>query len=366
MTPDRTLTVLMLGTVNHPHVEHLALGMAERGHRVIVGGNVESSMPESVLPRAGIELRPGPTGLRRRLSGVVGHVRWIRTLLRELRPDVVHAHWMPGFAFFAALARARPLVAMAWGSDVLRANRVRLAAGRYAIRRAALVMSDSDALMARLEELGAARERTFLVNWGVDLETFAPPPDGRAAVRARLGLAEGPTVISPRSLMPVYNVPMILEAFDRAGARLPDLRLVVKHMGPEAEKLGAFPHADRVELVGHVAYEAMADYYRAAEVCVSLASSDSSPRSVWEAMACGCALVVSDLPWVHELIEHERHALVVPIEPGAVADAIERLVTDPGLATRLGGNARRLVEEHRDRDREMTRLSDAYVRLAEG
>jgi glycosyltransferase involved in cell wall biosynthesis len=253
---------------------------------------------------------------------------------------------------------------MAWGSDVLRANRIRLAAGRYAIRRAALVMSDSHALMARLEELGASPERTFLVNWGVDLETFAPPPDGRAAVRARLGLQEGPTVISPRSLMPVYNVPMILKAFDRAGARLPDLRLLVKHMGPEADELGAFPHAERVDLVGHVAYEAMADYYRAADVCVSLASSDSSPRSVWEAMACGCALVVSDLLWVHELIEHERHALVVPIEAGAVADAIERLVTDEALAARLGANARRLVEEHRDRGREMARLSDAYVRLA--
>ncbi len=35
----------------------------------------------------------------------------------------------------------------------------------------------------------------------------------------------------------------------------------------------------------------MARYYQAADVCVSIPSSDSSPRSVWEAMACGCPVV---------------------------------------------------------------------------
>ena len=39
-------------------------------------------------------------------------------------------------------------------------------------------------------------------------------------------------------------------------------------------------------------------------------------------MACGSPTVVSDLPWVSELIEDGRHALVVPIDATAVASAI--------------------------------------------
>ena len=128
--------------------------------------------------------------------------------------------------------------------------------------------------------------------------------------------------------------------------------------------LGELPHADRVRLVGHVPYEAMADYYRAADVCVSIPSSDSSPRSAWEALACGCPLIVSDLPWVHELIVPDRHALVVPIDAGALADAIDRVLTDAELAQRLQREGRELVTQHRDRDVEMARLARAYVDLA--
>jgi glycosyltransferase involved in cell wall biosynthesis len=97
---------------------------------------------------------------------------------------------------------------------------------------------------------------------------------------------------------------------------------------------------------------------------VSIPSSDSSPRSAWEALACGCPLVVSDLPWVHELIEPDRHAAVVPIDADAVAAAIERLLTEPQLASRLRAEGRALVEEHRDRDAEMARLAGTYAALA--
>ena len=197
--------VLMLGPVNHPHVEHLALAMHERGLEVVAAGDTEPSLPASVLPDAGIAVRPAPPALRRTAAGAAAHVRWIRQLDRELRPDVVHAHWMCGYAAFAALAGASPLVAMAWGSDVLRANRLRTFASRIAVRRSRVAMADSQALLDRLVELGARREETVLVNWGVDLDAFAPVNGGRPGLRERLGLGPGPVVLSPRSLTPVYN-----------------------------------------------------------------------------------------------------------------------------------------------------------------
>jgi glycosyltransferase involved in cell wall biosynthesis len=224
-----------------------------------------------------------------------------------------------------------------------------------------MVMTDSAALLGRLHALGASEDRTMLVNWGVDLERFAPPPPGaKRALRERLGLGHGPVILSPRSLAPVYNIPTILAAFERVGERFPDAQLVLKHMAVHAPDLGPLPHADRIRLVGHVPYEEMADYYRAADVCVSIAWSDSSPRSAWEALACGCPLVLSDLPWVHELIEPDRHAVVVPIETEAVAGAIESLLGDPERTARMAAEGRALVESRLDRNAEMDRLADAY------
>ena len=72
---------------------------------------------------------------------------------------------------------------------------------------------------------------------------------------------------------------------------------------------------------------------------------------------------MSDLPWVHELIEPDRHALVVPIDADAVAAAIERVLSDDTLAARLAANGRALAEAHRDSRLEMDRLADAYRAL---
>ena len=216
----------MLGAVNHPHVEHLALAMAERDFDVVVGGDTIDELPPSVLPAAGIAVHTAPRSRRGSLPGAVAHVRWARRLLGELRPDIVHGHWLPGFAFFAAVAGARPLVAMAWGSDVLAARRLQTLANRVALKRATIAMADSQALMDRLVELGAGRR--LLVNWGVDLDTFRPAAaDERAALRRDLGLSDGPVVLSPRSLMPVYNPRTIVDAWADVAAERDDVQFVV-------------------------------------------------------------------------------------------------------------------------------------------
>ena len=363
-TMDDQTTLLMLGSLNHPHVEHLALAMRERGFKVMVGGDVLPSLPNSVLPAEGVPTFVAPHRLRGTARGAAAHVRWIRRLLHELRPDVVHAHWLCGFACFAALAGAQPLVAMAWGSDVLRADRQKRLANRIALWRAKLAMADSQMLVNAMADLGARPSETMLMSWGVDLDLFRPANDSRAAVRAGLGLPDGRIVLSPRSLMPLYNPRVIVEAFELLAEDMPDVQLVLKHMGTIQPDVGPLRYPDRVRVIGHVPYERMVEWYQAADVCVSVASSDSSPRSVWESMASGTPCVVSDLPWVHELIEHERDALVVPIGPRPVAAAIRHVLEGPDLAAEMARRASELVAAHHCQAVEMDRVAERYRTLA--
>jgi glycosyltransferase involved in cell wall biosynthesis len=354
----------MLGAVNHPHVEHLALAMAQRGFEMHVGGDAVPDLPVSSLPAAGIEVHLAPWRARGTVLGAAAHVRWLRRLLRQLRPDVVHGHWLPGFAFLAAVAGAKPLVAMAWGSDVFRARPAQRVADRVALRRAALAMADSQALLDAVAELGARPDRCVLVNWGVDLTAFRPAdPEDKRRLRTELGLGAGPVVLSPRSLAPVYNPGTILDAWARIATERDDAQLVIKHMSTADDLLGAVPYADRVHVVGHVDYERMPDYYRVADACLSITSSDSAPRSVFEAMACGAPCVISDLPWAHEQIADGREALIVPVDAGAVAGAVDRLLADDALATGVAERARALVEREHDSAAHMDRLADVYRSL---
>jgi colanic acid/amylovoran biosynthesis glycosyltransferase len=64
---------------------------------------------------------------------------------------------------------------------------------------------------------------------------------------------------------------------------------------------------------------------------------DGIPTAVLEAMAAGCAIVATNAGSIGEVIEDGREGLIVPQrDPGALADAIERLARDAQLATRLG------------------------------
>lgn len=328
--------------------------MRERGHVVQAAGEVWSGLPASSLPQHGV-----PTSTMSFPS-----VLWLRRLIRQFRPDVVHAHWMP-FATLAMLAGAHPLVAQAWGSDIYLAGRRHRLELRATLRRTAVAMTDSADLVKRLEHFGPESLRTMLVNWGVDLEAFRPATaEDRAALKARFGLGSGPLILSPRGLKEIYNPAVVIGAFARVHAALPNAQLVLKHAGVEELLDAEWRDAPGVRVVGYLKQAELADLFRAADVTVSVPKSDSSPRSVWEAMAAGSATVLSDLPWAHELIEDGRHALIVEPTVEAVAGAIERVLRDDQVRTGIVAEARELVERRRDRNVELGRVEACYRDLA--
>jgi glycosyltransferase involved in cell wall biosynthesis len=67
---------------------------------------------------------------------------------------------------------------------------------------------------------------------------------------------------------------------------------------------------------------------------------------VLEAMACGLCIVSTNVGGLTYLLEDEHDALLVPPnDPAAMAAAVRRLLTEPGLAERLSRNARHKAEE---------------------
>ncbi len=355
-----SLRVLMLGAVNSPHLVQLATEMRGHGFEVHVAGYVSPSVPAVDFAALGIPLHVIPTRALRS-GGLPVHVRGVRRVLREVQPDVVHAHSVSYFCWSAALAGASPLISTAWGSDVYLAGRLGRAEIRFALARSVWATADSPELLERLHRLGAPPERTSVIGWGVDLAAFTPAAD-RTALREHLGLGAGPLILGPRSLKPIYNPEVLVGAFERVRREVPQAQLLLKHLdaGPPPPGL----QREGVTIVGHVPYEQMADYYRAADVCVSIPSSDSAPRSVWEAMAAGAPCVLSDLPWVHSMLTPGSEALVSAIDADAVASAVSRVLLEPELAAGLSARGRAFVEAREDSRVHMRRLADLYRQVA--
>jgi hypothetical protein len=169
-------------------------------------------MPRRALSRAGTPFR----------------AVWNARLIHPLRPDVVHVRGATEPAVAAITARAQPLLVTAWSSEILGAPNRRTA--RRALAGADAFTADSPLLFERCVELGTAREQGRLVGWGVDVGRFGPVPGGREGATTRLGLRDGPFVLSARAAGALYNIGKIVEAFDLLADEDPLVQLLLKHM----------------------------------------------------------------------------------------------------------------------------------------
>ena len=361
--------LLLLGWVNGPHLALWANAMAARGWEVHMAGEVDETLPRS-FPAAAASVRVMP---RRGVPGLraAALVPWLRALSSALSPSIVHAHWLPSFGWMAARARLRPLVVSAWGSDVLRAAGAVRRRSRVAVEFADLVFADSEDLLHATRALSRRAVRGSVVRWGVDTTAFAPAGEAeRAAIRSRLGLRDGPVVMGIRSLEPleIYNTMTLAEAFAVVRARHPGATLVLKHprSAVPAELAATLKRAggEAPRIVGAVSTDELAHWYRAADVCVSIPATDSSPVSVWEAMACARPCVLSDLPWARAELVDGREALLAPVDRDAVAAAIASVLDVAALARRIGAGARRAASARMDQAAHMDTVDRLYRELA--
>jgi phosphatidylinositol alpha-mannosyltransferase len=142
----------------------------------------------------------------------------------------------------------------------------------------------------------------------------------------------------------------LLRAYARIKERHPNTRLIIAGRGPEIGDLRRFAHARRVEDVffaGRVSDEDKARFYKTADVFVAPSTGQESFGIVLlEAMAAGRAVVASDIHGYKRVVQRNVSGLLVePKDPDALADALERLIVDPGLRRSLGeAGARRAVE----------------------
>jgi glycosyltransferase involved in cell wall biosynthesis len=92
---------------------------------------------------------------------------------------------------------------------------------------------------------------------------------------------------------------------------------------------------------------------------------DGLPTVLLEAMALGTACVSTDVTGIPEILQHEETGLQVPQRnPLALADALERLLTDAQLRVRLAVKARGLIEREFDIEESTARLRELFAQAA--
>ena len=367
------MRLCIISNPNSIHTHRWVEYFVGRGHEVTLIGD----LPLRRAAPAGVRYIDLPAEQR---GGKLRYAAWTRTvrrIVRDLQPDVLHAHYIASTGWLGAGAGYRPFLVTAWGSDLLvnaQRSRVQRQLARWVLRRADYVTCVSQNLADVARQLGAAPDRIEVAPWGVDTDVFCPVGDGDA-LRHTLGLEAALTVMSIRSVKPVYNPLAIADAFGLVAQQAPAVRFIVRTHNSDAELLAQFrQRIDAAGASGAVSYtgdlsddRAIAEGYAAADIAVSVPSSDGTPSSVLEAMACGAAPILSDLPSLHEWVRDGQEGLFVPAgDGGALAAAILRLVSDDGLRERLRANSLTVIADRADRVKRMRRAEEIYETLAAG
>jgi glycosyltransferase involved in cell wall biosynthesis len=201
-------------------------------------------------------------------------------------------------------------------------------------RTANAIITVSDFTRAEFDRLvGAPGVQPEVIHSGVDRGWFEIPPS--ASPHAR------PYLLYVGNVKPHKNLGRLLEAFRQLGSRIHcDLLILGKNEGFLSGDTGVRAAADRlaprVQLLGDLPQEPLRRYVSHAEALVLPSLYEGFGLPPLEAMACGCPAIVSNVASLPEVCG-DAAVYFNPLEPESIAEAIVRVLEEPGLREALRG-----------------------------
>ena len=291
------------------------------------------------LERAGVEVVVQP------IAGHRGELDYFRSwkrlarAIRDLRPDLVHAHF--GYSQVPAAFLGLPLVVTFYGDDV---NGESTGSGGITLksrlgvlvtvglaRRAERIIVQSEAMLRRLPH--RLQGRSLVLGSGVDDYHFSPAPVAEA--RQRLGLGPDDLVLAfvNSGRQPTKRLDLAEAAADELVRRGRPARLLVAESVP----------ADEIRW-----------YYRAADALLMTSDLEGSPNCVKEALSCGTPVVSVPVGDVPDLLTTPDRGVIVERSPEALATGVERVIG------RASGERHSLLPDHLRASSVAQRLVEVY------
>jgi D-inositol-3-phosphate glycosyltransferase len=225
---------------------------------------------------------------------------------------------------------------------------------------------------------GAEREKIHVVPCGFDAHEFWPVRCSFA--RRLLGFdRDEPLVLHIGRIVPRKGVDNLIRALGRL-ARSTGLRprLVVVGGNSDAPDCAATPELARLQEIareegvhaqtvftGRRSREVLKLYYSAADVFVTTPWYEPFGITPLEAMACGTAVVGSEVGGIkHSVVDGVTGYLVPPHDPDALAGRLAHLYRNPHLLERFGQNGLKRVQRHFTWERVARSLANVYEDLA--
>ena len=338
------------------------MGLRALGHRTMLvahpGGELRQRAAE------GLDLLPLAPKTEMDLSAA-----WrLSRLIKQLAPDIVHAHDPHGVAMAAlalsmstALAKP-PLVASRRVDFHLRGSSL----SRWKYRQVDCFICASEAIRQLLIGDGVPETRAVTVHEGIDLERVAAAPP--AKLHEELWLPHhAPIVGNVAALVPHKGQKHLVEAAALVVRQVPDARFVIAGEGELREALEKQikeHHLEKHVLLAGFRPDVLS-LHQAFDLFVMSSVTEGLGTSLLDAMACGKAIVATEAGGIPEVVVNGTTGLLVPPrDHEAMAQAIVTLLKDDGVRHRMGEAGLARARAHFSAERMVQETLRVYERIA--
>lgn len=166
-------------------------------------------------------------------------------------------------------------------------------------------------------------------------------------------------------LVPQKGFDILIEGFAKIAFQVPDLYCLIIGEGSDQEKLAAQLHAagqeTRIRFLGYQERVKAMSILKSSDIFVMPSRYEGTPIALLEAAALARPILAACAGGIPELVEHERHAYLVPTQdPDALAQGLVTLALDRKYAQKLGQNAQQRVRERFNPDSQVNETWAAY------
>ncbi|MDR7208863.1 glycosyltransferase [Flavobacterium piscis] len=237
----------------------------------------------------------------------------IRKTIRQQKPDMIIAERTTSYGFLAAISGMHPIaIAQQGRTDLWPEDSVlylfKKFIQKHAFKKADLIHAWGPVMTISMAAIGVNMSKVLVLPKGIDLSLFSPSTNNSNKIEA----------IVTRSLQPEYRHDSILKAFAILNQRGINFSLTIVGDGTRLQYLKDLAKdlqiENKVTFTGRIPNTELPQLLQQSNIYISMPITEGVSASLFEAMACNCYPVVSDIPGNQSWITHRKNGQLIEID----------------------------------------------------
>lgn len=355
------MKICHLGDASVIHTWRWVDSMQKKGHETYLI-SLKPPREEFVNPNIKIHVIPHKN-LKNPLNLISTIIR-IRKLVKKINPDLINAHYVTHYGFFATMT-GKPFICSAWGSDIVvlpQKSKIIKLITKFILKRASAITCDAYHMEKSIENLGADKNKIHIVYYGLDLKKINPEE-----LRARFKRQyDQPVIITVRNLEPRYDTETIIKSVPYVIKEFPDAKFLIIGDGSQRKYLEdlckSVNCSNNVEFLGRIVNDRLPEFFVCSDVYVSPSLADGGLGSATaEAMACELPVVITDFGDNRRWVEEGKNGFVINLKNHEeLASRIIELLKNKAMREEMGKRNRDVIQTRLNVDTEMAKLDNLY------